>query len=138
MKKLIIVVATVGLLGIAGMQIASANSGYWQSGNYGYCGQGYGADQTKNNTIAETFNAETQDIRRGLTVKGSELRALLNNDNADAKRVAQLSGEIFDLEADLNKKAKDVGLTARSSYGLGPDMMRDNSYRNGGRNMMGW
>ena len=39
MKKLLVAVATVGLLGFAGIQIASAQGGYGRGGGYGYCDQ---------------------------------------------------------------------------------------------------
>lgn len=137
MKKLLMVVALVGLTGFAGLQIASAHGGYGQGGGYGYCGQ-YGDDEnTKGNADLEKFRSETKDVRKSIIVKRSELRALLNQDNPDEKRVAQLTGEVFDLETELEKKATDKGITGRSNYGHGPGMMRGNGYRDG-RHMMDW
>ena len=133
MRKLLIVAATVGFLGFTGMQAVSAHGGY-----YGYCGQYYDSDVSKNNPAVEKFNADTLDIRRALIVKRNELRALLNNDNADANRVAQLSGEIFDLETDLAKKAAEAGLTGRPGDGHGPDVRHAYGSRYGGRHLMGW
>ncbi len=137
MKKLIIAVAAVGLLGFAGIQIASAHGGYARGNDYGYCGQYYDGDNTKDDATLEKFRSETNDIRKGLVVKKSELTALLRQDNPNEKRVAQLSGEVFDLENELNRKAADKGITGRSSYGHGPSMMRDNGRWNG-RHMMDW
>ena len=137
MKKLLMAVAVIGLLGFAGIQMASAHGGYGQGGGYGYCGQYDDEDNAKTNTTLEEFRAETNDIRRSIVVKRSELRALSNQDNPDAKRVAQLTGEVFDLQNDLDKKAADKGITGRSNYGHGPSMMRGNGYRNG-RHMMDW
>ena len=138
MKKLLIAVSVVGLLGFAGLQIASGHGGYGHGGGYEYYGQDNESGTTKDNSVVEKFNTETNDIRRSIIVKRSELRALLNQDNPDEKRVAQLTGEVFDLETDLDKKAADAGITGRSNYGHGPDMMRGNGYRNSGRHMMDW
>jgi hypothetical protein len=137
MKKLIIAVAVVGLLGFAGIQIASAHGGYAQDGGYGYCGEYYDGDNSNDNATLEKFRSETNDIRKGIVVKRSELRALLQQDNPDEKRVAQLTGEIFDLETELNEKAADKGVTGRSNYGHGSGMMWGYGHRNG-RHMMDW
>jgi hypothetical protein len=138
MKKLLMAVAVIGLLGFAGIQMASAHGGYGQGGGYGYCGQYDDEDNSKDNTAWEEFRTETNDIRRSIVVKRSELRALQNQDNPDAKRVAQLTGELFDLQNDLDKKAADKGITGRSNYGHGPGRMWGNGYRNDGRHMMDW
>ena len=137
MKQLLMAVAVVGLLGFAGVQMASAHGGYGQGGGYGYCGDNSDGDDTKDNAAWEEFRTETNDIRRSIVVKRSELRALSNQDNPDAKRVAQLTGELFDLQNDLDKKAADKGITGRSNYGHGSGMMRGDGYRNG-RHMMDW
>lgn len=138
MKKLIIAVAVAGLLGFAGIQIASAHGGYVRDGGYGYCGEYYDGDNRKDNATLEKFRSETNDIRKSIVVKKSELRALLRQDNPDEKRVAQLSGEVFDLETELNEKATDKGITGRSNYGHGTSMMRDNGHHWNGRHMMDW
>jgi hypothetical protein len=137
MKKLLMAVALVGLIGFAGIQMASAHGGYSQGGGNGYCGDYSDGDNTKDTAALEKFHSETTDIRKGIIVKRNELRALMNQDNPDEKRVAQLTGEVFDLENALNKKAADKGITGRSNYGHGPGMMRGNGYRNG-RHMMDW
>jgi hypothetical protein len=137
MKKLLVTVAMIGLLGFAGIQIASAHGGYAQGGGYGNCGQYYDGDNTKDNVTWEEFRAETNDIRKSIVVKRSELRALLNQDNPDEKRVAQLTGEVFDLQTELDKKADTKGITGRSNYGHGSGMMWGNGHRNG-RHMMDW
>lgn len=138
MKKLLVTVAMIGLLGFAGIQLASAHGDYAQGGGYGYCGQNYeGGDNAKDNAAWEEFRTETNDIRRSIVVKRSELRALSNQDNPDAKRVAKLTGEVFDLQNDLDKKAAAKGITGRSNYGHGPGMMWGNGNRSG-RHMMDW
>jgi hypothetical protein len=46
-------------------------------------------------------------IRKQLAVKRSERRALMSQVNPDEKRVAALTGEIFDLRNLLDDKAKE-------------------------------
>lgn len=140
MKRLLIAVAMIGLLGFAGIQMASAHGGYAQGGGNGYCGDysdGENTKDNKGNEVVEKFRSDTTDTRKSIIVKRSELRALMSQDNPDEKRVAQLTGEIFDLENELDKKATDAGITGRSNFGHGPGMMWGNG-RGNGRHMMDW
>jgi hypothetical protein len=138
MKKLILAVAVVGLLAFAGVRMVAAHGGYGQGPGFGFCGQYYDSDNPKDDAAVKKFETETHDIRKSLAVKRNELRALLQQDNPDEKRVAKLTGEVFDLEADLDKKAAEAGLSGRASHGRGPGMMRGYGYRDGGRHMMDW
>jgi hypothetical protein len=138
MKKLLMAVAVAGLLGFTGIQMASAHGGYGPGAGYGYCRPDLAGDNSPDKATAEKFNTATQAIRRSIIVKRSELRALLNQTNPDEKRVAELTGEVFDLEVDLNEKAAEAGFTGRSPYAHGPGMMRGNGSRNSGRHMMDW
>ena len=72
-------------------------------------------------TIAarKKFLSETVAFRREMAVKRAELDALMNNDNPDAKRIAQLTGEIFDLREQLWSKAEASGLEGPGMRGLG-------------------
>lgn len=137
MKKILAGAAVVGLLAFSGVQLATARGGFDQIGGYGYCGSPIDDDTAGNSKVLNDFRTETNEIRKSIAVKRSELRALHNQTNPDAKRIAQLTGELFDLESDLNDKATAKGLSNRSFYGHGPEMM----YGNGGRynrNMMDW
>ena len=55
-----------------------------------------------------TFLEETKKTRKQIAVKKSERRALMNRDNPDEKRVATLTGEIYDLKKLLDEKAKEA------------------------------
>ena len=139
MKKLITAAAIIGVISLAGIQAAFAHGGYY-SNNNDYCGS-YSTDERtfteKDAEEIEKFRAETNSMRKEIVVKRSELNAILRNDNPDEKRVAKLSGELYDLETELNAKAEKTGV--RNSYGYehGPGMM-DNygSGRGRGGHMM--
>lgn len=137
MKKVLTAAAIISIIGFAGIQAASAHSGY--SNNYDYCGS-YGtydkAYTDKNTGAIEKFRAETNSIRKEIVVKRSELNALLRNDNPDEKKVAALTGDLYDLETALDAKAEETGISDRYTYGRHGMM---GTYGRGyGRHMMGW
>ena len=138
MKKLVATAAIIGVVGFAGIQIASAHSNY--SNNYDYCGS-YSTDNRtfteKDAEAVEKFRAETNSIRKELVVKRSELNALLRQDNPDEKKVAKLTGDLYDLKAELETKAEAAGIDNRYAYRHGPGMMRGYGWGPGGH-MMGW
>ena len=125
-KKIILAVVLVSAIGAAGLQSASA--GPWgggpnkwggpscggDCGNYGYQQAPQTDDQTRN-----AFLNETVELRKTLAVKKAEKRALMLNDNPDAKQVAQLTGEIFDLREQLQAKAQEKGIE-KPGFGRGP------------------
>lgn len=139
MKKVITTAALIGVISFAGIQLASAHGGY-NSNNYDNCGAygTYGNTYTEKDAEAvEKFRTETNSVRKEIVVKRSELNALLRNDNPDEKKVAKLTGDLFDLETELEAKAESTGVRNRySSYGHGPGMM-GNYGRSGGGHMMG-
>ena len=141
MKKLLTAAAIISIIGFAGIQTASAHGGrYYSNNNYtnDYCGSYTTGDRTLTNTDAkaiEKFRAETNSVRKEIVVKRSELNALLRNDNPDEKRVATLTGELYDLETEFETKADETGVRHRYSYDHGPGMM--GTYGRG-RHMMGW
>jgi Spy/CpxP family protein refolding chaperone len=139
MKKLVTAAALIGAISLVGIQTASAHSGNY-SNNSDYCGS-YSTDErtfTEKDTEAfEKFRAETNSVRKGIVVKRSELNALLRNDNPDEKKVAKLTGDLYDLEAELEAKAETTGVRNRYSYDHGPGMMGTYGRGRGGH-MMGW
>ena len=135
MKKTLLAVLVALTVGFAGYQIAGADPG-WGGGmggpgyGNGYCqnyyggpGGGQGLDKE---TIAKRnkFFDETTDLRKQLVVKRAELKALMHQDNPDEKKVANLTGEMFDLRNQLRKKAEESGI--QGGFGLnycdGPGM----------------
>jgi hypothetical protein len=130
MKKLVTAVAIISVISLAGIQTASAHGGNY-SNNYDYCGSYSTDDRTINEKDAEAiekFRAETNSVRKEIVVKRSELNALLRNDNPDEKKVAKLTGDLFDLETELEAKAEKTGISGMmGTYGRGR-----------GGHMMGW
>ena len=139
MKKLVTAAAIISVISLAGIQIASAHVGNY-SNNDDYCGSYDTEARTSTEKDAETiekFRAETNSVRKDIVVKRSELNALLRNDNPDERKVAKLTGELFDLESEFEAKAEKTGVRNRYAYDHGPSMM--GTYGSGrGRHMMGW
>jgi peptidoglycan hydrolase CwlO-like protein len=139
MKKVIATTAILGIISLAGIQTVSAHSGNYSSNN-DYCGN-YGTyDRTyseKDTEALEKFQSETSSVRKEIVVKRSELNALLRQENPDEKRVAKLTGDLYDLETELDAKAEKTGARSRFAYGHGPGMMGYGGWRHG-RHMMGW
>jgi Spy/CpxP family protein refolding chaperone len=153
MKKTVTAAALIAALTFAGIQTVSANNNRYDSDdNYGpgYCGNYFnrGSNFTKEDQEAlEKFNAETATTRREIVVKRSELNALLSKDNPDETKVGKLTGELYDLETDLDNKAEAAGIDNRYAYGPGPGMMHGYGWGPGmmqgygrgyGRHMMDW
>ena len=139
MKKLVTTAAIISVISLAGIQTASAHGGSY-SNNNDYCGSYGSYDNTKtekDTATIEKFRAETQTVRKEIVVKRSELNALLRNDNPDEKKVAKLTGDLYDLETELEAKAESTGVRNRHFYGHGPGMMGTYGQGRGGH-MMGW
>jgi Spy/CpxP family protein refolding chaperone len=144
MKKFVTAVAILSVISLAGIQTASAHGGrYYSNSNnnsYGYCGT-YDTEARniteKNAEAIEKFRAETGSIRKEIVVKRSELNAILRNENPDETKVAKLTGDLFDLETELEAKAEKTGVRDRYSYNHGPGMMNGYGWDHG-RHMMRW
>jgi hypothetical protein len=59
----------------------------------------------------EKFLTDTQDIRKQMSIKRAEERALMHSRSPNAEAVAQIAGELFDLKTKIHEKAKEAGLT---------------------------
>jgi Spy/CpxP family protein refolding chaperone len=139
MKKIMTAAALLVAISLAGIQTVSAHGGNYRN-NSDYCGSFSTDDQKITNTDSEAiekFRTETNSTRKEIVVKRSELNALLRNDNPDEKKVAKLTGDLYDLESELNTKAKETGIRGRYAYDHGPGMMGTYGRGRGGH-MMGW
>ncbi|HBI14471.1 MAG TPA: hypothetical protein DDY20_02970 [Desulfobulbaceae bacterium] len=125
-KQIILGAVLVGALVLAGMQAADARP--WRGGpGWGTASDDYGpgscyqARQLDDKTIAarDKFLSETVALRKEMAIKRAEQEALMNSENPDAKRIAQLTGEIFDLREQLHAKAAESGLDLPGLRGLG-------------------
>jgi zinc resistance-associated protein len=135
MKKILITTALAGVIGLAGLQTATAGPGYGYGG--GYC-RDFGIDRPYDDGIGskalEKFREETTALRKELAVKRGEYRALMQQDNPDEKRAAALSGELFDLRNELRQKAAERGLSGSFGCGgYGRHMMADDRWEGRGR-----
>jgi len=121
MKKYLTVAALVGALGFSTISLADARGPYGPGP--GYCGGNRYCDNWNNterdDEKAAAFFAETKETRKEIYVKRSELDALMRQDNPDEKRVAQLTGELFDLQNNLEEKAEKT-FEGSPGYGYGP------------------
>jgi Spy/CpxP family protein refolding chaperone len=114
MKKFLVAAALVGVISLAGVSMVNARGNYGNSpgighgdcGGYGYCNNWSYDEQDKEKAAA--FLAETKETRKQIAVKRGERKALMRQDNPDEKRVAALTGEIFDLKNLLDEKAKET------------------------------
>ena len=111
MKKYIVAAALIGAIGFTGFSMANArgNYGYGPGQGNGDCG-GYG--NCNNSSYSEVddekvnvFYESTKDTRKEIVVKRSELDAMMLQDNPDEKKVAKLTGEIYDLQTMMEQKA---------------------------------
>ncbi|KPJ97968.1 MAG: hypothetical protein AMJ60_09840 [Desulfobacterales bacterium SG8_35] len=114
MKKFLIAAALVGVVSLAGFSMVNAHGkyGYGPGKDYDSCdGYGYCNNRSYNEQDKEKASAfleETKETRKQITVKRSERRALMKQDNPDEKKVAKLTGEIYDLRSLLDEKAKEA------------------------------
>lgn len=115
MRTLVIAAALVGVVSLLGFSMVSAHGeyGYGPGNGYGNCGDGHGycnnryyngQDKEKMNSFLEG----TKEARKQVAIKRSERRALMKQDNPDEKKVAKLTGEIYDLKNMLDEKAREI------------------------------
>ena len=138
MKKYLVAAALIGVIGFSGMSMANARGyGYGPGPGYGDCNGGRYCDNwsysEKDEAKASAFFEETKETRKEIVVKRSELDALMRQDNPDEKKVAKLTGELYDLQAMMEEKA-DKAFEGRAGYGYG----RGPGYGNCGGGRRGW
>jgi Spy/CpxP family protein refolding chaperone len=114
MKKQIVAIAL-----IAGLTLATAASADWGRGGKGHgqrgdCPQMQGQmfkqlDQATQDKI-KLFFEENQALRKEMIMKRAEKRALMKAQTPDAKAVAQVAGELFDLRTAMHEKAELAGV----------------------------
>ena len=140
MKKYLVAAALIGAIGFSGMSMANARgygygpgpgAGYGDCGGGRYCDNGSYSEQ--DNEKASAFFEETKEARKEIVVKRSELDALMLQDNPDEKKVANLTGELYDLQTTMQEKA-DKAFEGRAGKGNGPGP----GYGNCGRGRRGW
>ena len=130
MKKKIAAVAIV--LTLATVGIASARGG--MSGGMGMgmnCppmqGQMYQQLDKATQDKLDAFQRDTQALRKQIVMKHAEMRALMQSETPDPATVSKISGELFDLQANMQDKAKAAGVASYlggpCGMGMGKGMM---------------
>jgi len=116
-------VVLVSAIAIGGLQIAGANP--QGPGSYGpghrYEQQGRRSLQQCNAAFIKAQNKfldTTVSIRKAMTTKRAEMRAIMKNAAPNAEQAARLSGELFDLREQLRAKAQENGLNVSALRGL--------------------
>ncbi len=127
-KKIILGTILAGSIALGGAQATMARP---HGGGWGGCDNqprcqdcsGYGLQRQQPDPekaeILNTFLAETTGLRKEMAVKRAEKRALMHSEKPDAARVAQLTGDIFELREQLHGKARAAGLNPGDMRGRG-------------------
>ena len=136
MKKYLVAAALIGAIGFSGMSMANARGyGYGPGPGFGGCDGGRycdnGAYYEKDDEKSAAFFEETKEARKEIVVTRSELDALMLQDNPDEKKVAKLTGELYDLQTAMQEKA-DKAFEGRAGKGNGPGPGFRNCGRRGG------
>lgn len=126
MKKTLVIVGLVAVLGFAGMQHASARGwgggygGDFQCPNYG---MNYQQLDEATQAKIDAFRAETTELRKRIAMKRAEKQALMYSENPDPQAVANVVGELFDLRTEMQNKAREAGVPMmggkRGGMGMG-------------------
>ena len=107
-RNLILVAATVSLVGVGATAFAGRGKGGWDRGPGS--GRGYMMEELSEEQIKaleaerNAFRKDTESIRRNLHVKELELRTELARENPDAKKALALQKEISTIESNLDQK----------------------------------
>lgn len=127
-KQIALGIILVSAITTAGIQDASANPwgggpNKWSNSQCGQCDRSEFRGQPqldeKSTEEYDVFRSETAELRKEIAIRKAEKAALMLNDNPDAKKVAQLTGELFDLREQLHSKAQEKGLR-KVGYYRGP------------------
>ena len=133
MKKYLAAASLIGLIGFAGISMANPQGNYGYG--YGNCGGPVYCDNwsysENDDEKASAFFEETKELRKQIVVKRSELDALMKQDNPDEKKVAGITGELYDLQTQMHEQAGKT-FEGRTGYGDGP------GYGNCGRGRRIW
>lgn len=77
---------------------------------------------TEDRTKFDKFLVDTQDLRKQMSVKRAEERALMHSRTVNAGTVTKVAGELFDLRNAIHEKAKTAGIPI-PFHGMGKGKM---------------
>jgi Heavy-metal resistance len=140
MKKAIAITVLASVIGLTGMYQASARCGQGGMGGPGgnCAGAGMQARAEMDDATKAKFDAfltDNQAVRKEIKMKQAKKRALMHGENPDAEKVAQLTGELFDLRTTMHAKAKEAGLEKYMGMGKGCGNCDGQSFHHGRKGM---
>jgi Spy/CpxP family protein refolding chaperone len=97
MKKSVTAAALITAVTFAGIQAAAASEDRYFNESRDSKGEDLAAP--------EKFCDDIKEIRKKIVITRSGLNALMRGENPDETKVAQLTGELYDLESELDSKA---------------------------------
>jgi zinc resistance-associated protein len=122
MKKSIIVISSVVFLALFTGSVFAFGPGMGMGGGYSSC-RGFGGgdvwdDLSKEQkdeltALRQKFIDETYALRTSMFQKHQEMRLLMETSAPDRAKLSKLSGEILDIEKQLNEKQIDFMLAAK-------------------------
>ena len=107
-RNLILIVATVSLVGVGATAFAGRGKGGWDRGPGS--GRGWMMEELTDEQVKaleeerKAFWKESESIRQNLRVKKLELRAEMARENPDEKKALALQKEISLMKADMDQK----------------------------------
>lgn len=84
-------------------------------------GMRYQAMDAETKDKYDAFFKATTDLRKEIAIKRAEKRAIMRSDNPDPKQAGQLTGELFELRAQMLAQAEEAGV----------ELAQNKAYRNG-------
>ncbi len=127
MKKILVSVAVIGVIGLFAQHYANAGRGWYGNPGPGcpYWDSGYSQVQDPaSQKDIDAFLQTTADLRKTLVMKEAEYQALMNSTNPDPAKAGALTGEIFQLRSQIRAKAVEAGLPSFYGRGGNPGMGR--------------
>ena len=140
-KKMIMTAALAAVIGLTGIYHASATPGMAGMKSPADCPRAAamavaeldGATKAK----LEAFREENQALRKEIMMKWAEKKAIMRGEDPDPKKAAQVTGELFDLQATMQAKAKEAGLDQYMEMRMGQGCGKCSMHPHGPRGMMG-
>ena len=105
--------ALAAMIGILGVQHASARNTGMQEDGPGYLHKLDAATQAK----ITKFQTDNQDLRKQIAMKRAEKSALIRSEAPNIEAVKKAAGELFDLKAAMCEKVKAAGLFTSGRHG---------------------
>ncbi len=137
-RNLILIIATVSLVGIGATAFAGKGKGGWDRGPGS--GRGYMMEDLTDEQVKaleqerNAFRKDTESLRQNLRVKKLELRTELARENPDTKTALALQKEISNLKSDLDQKRIEHILKMQKIHpNAGRGYMKDRGGRGGSR-----